>query len=281
VLNATDEDWVPFDLWSAQRWALMQIMTNRLVVVLKARQLGFTWLVLGFILWRMLFHPVATIGIFSRTETDASDLLVTRLKGMYARLPTFLQCRRVVSDNATDWELSNGSTAMAFPTTGGRQYTFSFILGDEADFQPDLADFMRAVKPTVDAGGSMVLLSTADKKQPASLFKQIYRAAKAKQNAWVALFLPWYARPGRTRAWYATQKQDTLANTGSLDDLHQEYPATDTEALAPRTLDKRIPAPWLEACYAELAGTLPNCLLYTSDAADEEDSVDLGGRRIL
>lgn len=257
VLNATDEDWVPFDLWSAQRWALMQIMTNRLVVVLKARQLGFTWLVLGFILWRMLFHPVATIGIFSRTETDASDLLVTRLKGMYARLPTFLQCRRVVSDNATDWELSNGSTAMAFPTTGGRQYTFSFILGDEADFQPDLADFMRAVKPTVDAGGSMVLLSTADKKQPASLFKQIYRAAKAKQNAWVALFLPWYARPGRTRAWYATQKQDTLANTGSLDDLHQEYPATDTEALAPRTLDKRIPAPWLEACYAELAGTLP------------------------
>ena len=29
-------------------------------------------------------------------------------------------------------------------------------------------------------------------------------------------------------------------------------------------------------------GTSPNpCLLYTSDAADEEDSVDLGGRRII
>ena len=26
---------------------------------------------------------------------------------------------------------------------------------------------------------------------------------------------------------------------------------------------------------------LSNCLLYTSDAADEEDSVDLGGRRII
>ena len=25
----------------------------------------------------------------------------------------------------------------------------------------------------------------------------------------------------------------------------------------------------------------PACLLYTSDAADEEDSVDLGGRRII
>src|SRR5674536_336092 len=31
-----------------------------------------------------------------------------------------------------------------------------------------------------------------------------------------------------------------------------------------------------------LMGEQPNpCLLYTSDAADEEDSVDLGGRRII
>src|SRR5665648_1290840 len=28
-------------------------------------------------------------------------------------------------------------------------------------------------------------------------------------------------------------------------------------------------------------GWLSSCLLYTSDAADEEDSVDLGGRRII
>ena len=28
-------------------------------------------------------------------------------------------------------------------------------------------------------------------------------------------------------------------------------------------------------------GELLGCLLYTSDAADEEDSVDLGGRRII
>ena len=32
------------------------------------------------------------------------------------------------------------------------------------------------------------------------------------------------------------------------------------------------PCSFVMACY---------CLLYTSDAADEEDSVDLGGRRII
>ena len=30
-----------------------------------------------------------------------------------------------------------------------------------------------------------------------------------------------------------------------------------------------------------LAALLPTCLLYTSDAADERSSVDLGGRRII
>ena len=31
----------------------------------------------------------------------------------------------------------------------------------------------------------------------------------------------------------------------------------------------------------ERAESNDDCLLYTSDAADEEDSVDLGGRRII
>ena len=251
VFNATDEAWIPFDLWPAQAWALTQLMANKLVVILKARQLGFTWLILGYALWQMLFRPAATIGIFSRTETDAGDLLAFRLKGMYDRLPAFMQCRAVLADNMSRWALSNGSVAMAFPTTGGRQYTFSFLLADEADFQEDLPAFMRAVKPTIDAGGAMVLLSTTDKGNPGSLYKQIYRAAKRRANTWLPLFLPWYARPGRTAAWYADQKRDTQANTGSLDDLHQEYPATDTEALAPRSLDKRILSMWIEACFVE------------------------------
>eukprot|EP00658_Telonema_sp_P-2_P055052 TRINITY_DN43788_c0_g1_i1.p1 TRINITY_DN43788_c0_g1~~TRINITY_DN43788_c0_g1_i1.p1 ORF type:complete len:109 (-),score=32.25 TRINITY_DN43788_c0_g1_i1:40-366(-) len=33
--------------------------------------------------------------------------------------------------------------------------------------------------------------------------------------------------------------------------------------------------------YIEFHPLLGSCLLYTSDAADEEDSVDLGGRRII
>jgi hypothetical protein len=61
----------------------------------------------------------------------------------------------------------------------------------------------------------------------------------------------WSARPGRTPAWYEAQRADILHRTGSVDDLHEQYPATDAEALAPRTLDKRIAPAWLHQCYRE------------------------------
>lgn len=255
VFNANEERWVRFRLWPEQRRVLYEFEDNPLVVVLKARQLGLTWLALGFCLWLMLFRSASVIGIFSRIETDAKDLLDFRLKNMYDRLPIWMQARYIAEDNKSRWRLSNDSAAMAFATTGGRSYTFSLVLVDEADYQPDLDSLMRATKPTIDAGGRMIMLSTSDKGAPESRFKNTYRAARDGTNEWHSIFLSWTARPDRTKAWYEAQRRDVLANTGALDDLYQEYPATDAQALSPRSLDKRLPSEWLEACYVEAKPT--------------------------
>jgi hypothetical protein len=155
-------------------------------------------------------------------------------------------------DNDHKWELSNGSRALAFPTTAGDSYTATLVIVDEADLVPDLAQLLRAVKPTTDAGGQMILLSRADKSQPESTFKRIYTGAKQRETEWVSLFLPWNARPDRDPFWYERQKVDILQRTGSLDDLYEQYPASDLEALAPRTLDKRIVPEWLLQCFVEI-----------------------------
>ena len=59
LFNATEGRWMPFELWPAQAWAINEMFLNRLVVVLKARQLGLSWLTLSFALWLMLFRPAA------------------------------------------------------------------------------------------------------------------------------------------------------------------------------------------------------------------------------
>jgi hypothetical protein len=251
IYNATDRAWLPFHLWPAQHAVLEQLTTQHWLIVLKARQLGLSWLVLSYVLWTMLFRPAATALIFSRREDEAIDLVNFRLKGIYERLPAWMQARSVTLDTKLDWRLSNGSNAKGFPTTGARSYTGTIVVIDEADFIEDLDKLMNAVKPTIDAGGQLIMISTVDKAQPNSPFKRIYRGARKGTTEWRHVFLPWHSRPGRDAAWYAAQRADVLARTGALDDLHQEYPATDTEALAPRTLDKRIPARWIEDCYVE------------------------------
>lgn len=250
IYDATLRDWIPFRLWKEQAITLKQILNNLLVIILKARQLGLTWLVLAFALWLMLFHPAATVLIFSRRDDEAVYLLgAERLKGMYNRLPRWMQAQDVVIDSGHEWRLSNGSVARAFPTNAGDSYTATLAIVDEADLVPDLGRLMNAVKPTIDGGGRMILLSRADNSQPESEFKKIYRAARAKLNSWCAIFLPWYVRPDRDREWYERISRDILSNTGSLDDLHQQYPADDVEALAPRTLDKRIAPEWILSIY--------------------------------
>jgi hypothetical protein len=211
-----------------------------------------SWLTVGFGLWQMIFRPAATVLLFSQRDDEAVHLLTFRLRGMYERLPPLFRARAVLRDNAHELRLSNGSAALAFPTTGGRSYTASLAIVDEADHTDDLDGLLNAVKPTIDAGGRLVLLSTVDKSRPESPLKRIYRAAVAGENDYAPIFLPWHAHPGRTAQWYAEQERDIQARTGGLDDLYQEYPATDLEALAPRAVDKFFPAEWLNRCYERL-----------------------------
>jgi hypothetical protein len=247
VYDATARVWLPFGLWPAQRDVLLDLEQQRLTVILKARQLGLSWLVVGWALWLMLFQPAATVLFFSKRDQEAVHLLAFRLRGMLDRLPEWLR-PELIADNDHNIELANGSVGLAFPTTGGRSYTASLVVVDEADFADNLDALLAAVKPTIDAGGRLILLSTADKAKPQSAFKRIYGAGKRGENGYRAVFLPWSARPGRSAAWYEEQKRDVLARTGATDDLFQEYPATDFEALAPRSLDRRFAAEWLRGC---------------------------------
>lgn len=258
IYDATAKAWIPFRLWLEQITSLETIELNQLVVILKARQLGLTWLVLAYFLWLMIFHPAATVLVFSLRDTEAKFLLGDeRWRGMFTRLPANIRTDSrgdpllFTKDDEHVRTLSNGSTIKAFPTSAGDSYTATAALVDEADLVPDLNKLMNRVKPTIDGGGKLILLSRSDKKQPNSEFKRIYRAAKQKLTGWVSIFLAWSVRPGRTKEWYEAQCRDAQVNTGSLDDVYEQYPSTDTEALAPRSLDKRILPAWIQQCYVE------------------------------
>ena len=246
--------WIPFKLWDSQIEVLYCFETKQFIIILKARQNGLTWEALAWGLYTTQYRPIAAVLLFSLSDREAMALLSQeRLIGMYERLPDHIKTARIDQSNAHFLRFDNGSNVTALPSTRGDSYTATLVVVDEADLVPNLPKLMRGAKPTIEAGGQMILLSRADKDRPNSRFKRMYRNA-IKPNSgsrYHPIFLPWNAHPLRDQAWYEAVRRDYYEESGSLDDLYANYPADIDEALAPRTANKRLPPAALKKCFLE------------------------------
>ena len=90
----------PFIMWDAQKEALRSIHEHRRNIILKARQLGFSWLVISYASWVCLMRSGRTAIALSRTEDEAKEL-VRRLSVEYENM-TFL-IREYKCDSAKGW----------------------------------------------------------------------------------------------------------------------------------------------------------------------------------
>lgn len=229
IYDSVSKRWINFDLWDFQREYLRLIHENQFFITLKPRQIGATWMALCYELWTMLFHPIAECLNFSMREDEAIELISEkRLRGIYNRLPFWMHAKFIDIDAKKNWKLSNESSARAFATGTGDSYTATFALVDEADLIDDLAGMLEdRIMPTVEAGGKLVMISRVNKMTTESAFKTIYKEARAGNNSWASLFIPWYAHPLRTPEWYA----EKVRNATHIDRIHGQYPATEEEAL--------------------------------------------------
>lgn len=241
--NQPGSDWFPFKLWPAQRIAVKEIINNKKLIILKARQLGITWLVLAYCLHMMIFKPGSVIMLFSKNGTDAKEL-IRRLSGMIERLPDWLR-PELEKDLTKELHFTNLSRAMSFATTkaSGRSFTASFVLIDEAAFIPFLQQLLNSAEATVDSGGQLAIVSTNDKEKPNNGFATLYRRTLEGRSEFKEHFIPWYGRPGRDAEWYEGKVINKIQ-----DDLWQEYPETPEQALAGKTTSKRFSQKWVENC---------------------------------
>lgn len=256
IYDPVSVGWIPFNLWKAQARVLKKIHYNDKVIVLKSRQVGITWLALCYILWLMLFQAPSVCVAVSRKEADAMRLLsVERLRGIYSRLPAYLQADEIVKDDVSTFMISRDgavSSVSAVSRSGADGIAGSMVFVDEADLIPDLRKMLLSVEPVVNAGGKLLLVSKSDKSNPLSHFKRLFRSAMAGTIAYVADFIAWYEHPGRDEDWYEQQKALYLETEGALDGLFESYPATIEEALAPNASNKRFPFEWLSDVFHPL-----------------------------
>jgi hypothetical protein len=207
---------------------------NTLITILKARQVGISWLLAAYALWTAIFHRGAVVLELSQSEKVAAALL-NKCRVINQLLPLHLQ-PVLGTDSATELSFpSMGAKIMALPSTerAGRSETATLVFQDEADFHEHLETNYTAVKPTVDAGGQLVMASTINKKKANSLFRELYLGAP--DNGYKEIFIGWDVVPGRDQAWYDKVKAAVPSTAEMSPELYmeQEYPRTAAEALAP------------------------------------------------
>lgn len=229
---------LPFHLWPAQIGVLTSLVTDKLLIILKARQLGISWLCCAYVLWLCLFKPGRVALFLSKGQVEAQEL-TRRVRVMYGRLPDWMRQRvPLIADNTEELRWANDSRvqSMAATKNAGRSFTASVVLMDEFAFMAYGEDVYTAIKPTVDAGGQLILLSTANGE--GDKFHELWKGAVALLNSFKAIFLSWRARPGRTDEWRAKVAAEALDPAKDL----QEYPDTPEEAFQSTGGDRYLPS---------------------------------------
>ena len=221
-----------FDLFDYQREALDTWNSNRFVVIVKARQLGFTTLAMADVLWHCLFQPGSNLLLVSKNQ-DSANKNLGMVKFMYQFLPEWMKERGPSMTKAAEYKLEyefpDGMKcqvkSFAGTETAGAGETATMVVLDEFALMDDPANTYRTIMPTTDAGGRLIIISTA--RGAYNQFAKIYKSAKAKQNQFVALFQPWNASRLITEKEYEDKRREFAANPW---EFYSEYPSNDVEA---------------------------------------------------
>ena len=240
---------IPFELFPHVEGILQQFLDKRLVIVLKARQIGLSTTIAAYVLWYAIFHEGANVLLYSKGKLEAGELL-DKSKRIYNQLPGFLKPKMGTESREEISFPVVKSFIRALPSTetAGIGYTASIIVWDEhAEHEYARQNYLHS-KPTVDRAGQCISCFTENAWDKDNLATELFEGALEGKNGWTPVFYPYTVMEGRDEAWYNYIK-DTIPE-GELSGLTPElymlknYPRSIEEALSiPQTVsafDKNV-----------------------------------------
>jgi hypothetical protein len=201
-IRTKDAKVVPFKLNRAQKRLLGAILdqwheTGRVrVVILKARQLGFSTMVGGFLYWWLSQHR-ATKGIVVTHHGDATRALFDMTKRYHAEVPEFL---RPSTERANAKELkfnkldSGYMVATAGADTVGRGETLQAAHLSEVGLWPKLKakEIMNGLLQAVPKDDNTFVFIESTARGMSGPFYEAWKAAEAGTSGYLPYFAPWF-----------------------------------------------------------------------------------------
>lgn len=208
VLNPMQESW------------LAQAGEARRTITLKARQHGISTM-----LEARMFHRACTRpgyrGAIIAQDLDTTQRLRSKIRTMYERMADVAPVPKMRYDSKSEMEFVGLESSLYIGTAGSRMFgrgdTLSEVHASELAFWPDPERLLVGLGEAVPAGGQIHIESTAN---GFNYFYQLCQGARAGENGYQFVFLPWYVNPEYVRrpgvpmhAW--TDEERTAAATAA------------------------------------------------------------------
>lgn len=217
--------------WEWQREELSSYLRERISLRLKARQLGVSWLGIGYCEWKCLTLPGTRALCVSTNETEAVKL-INRAWDLWENSPEHLRFGMKVikpqkgrPSTQIQWEAADGRIssllAMTSAPRAGHGETAGVVFLDEFGRHPYAAESLKAFIPVIADGGQLIIVSTAN-----GYGNEFYNLwTDADDRGINAVFLGADKHPGRDAAWFTGMRQ-----TLSTADMSEQYPLNAAEA---------------------------------------------------
>ena len=174
------------------------------------------------------FQEGANIITLSKGQDEAAEGL-DYSRFMHSQLPDFLKLKLGKDQGGLISFPEMHSRMRALPSTPDTGVGFggaTRVVLDEFEYHDYAERNYGELKPMIDRGGQLVILSTADQWKANTKFKELYNAAKVGDNNFFPIFLPYDLMPYRTQEWYGN-----LAKDHPRWQIECHYPKTEEEAL--------------------------------------------------
>jgi hypothetical protein len=184
---------IPFNLFQYQKMCLREFTRNRYTIFKKVRQCGISTVSGGFALWYAMFFNQKRILIVSKRDLDAMDFLSKNVKTIHDNLPEWMRAiwPRVI-DNEHEVGFPNGSRIISLTSSKDtlRSHASSLNIVDEAAFVPDMDQMWAAGQPSLQHGGSVIVISTT--KGIGNWYWQTWTDAEADDNDFKPIMINWW-----------------------------------------------------------------------------------------
>lgn len=228
---------IPFTITPHLKVVINALLNERLISVLKARQIYLSTVLACYVLWYALFHVGANILLFSKGLPESKELLAKSIR-VWEQLPLFLKAKRMPDSTEEMGFPSVKSSVKAFPSTksAGISYTGSILVYDEHAEHEYAEENYLSAKPTIDRGAQCISVFTEDAWNKDNLATAIFEDARKGKNGFKAMFFPYDVVPGREGDWYDKKLREIPDRElkGLTPELYmrKNYPKSIEEALS-------------------------------------------------